>query len=167
MKKYLLMVVLLSILVGNHSQQIRAQSHDYLSEENKALAERWHHDLSMNRNWNVADQILSPDFVLHDPHGGDLKGLDEVRQLDESWKNLTNVKVKHHEIIAEGDFVMIRWEMSFDHNKEIFGAPPTGNQISNIYGMDLFRIENGKITDLWQTWDKLEFMQQVGLIPAL
>jgi len=46
------------------------------------------------------------------------------------------------------------------------GIPATGSHISGIYGMDLFLIKDGKITDLWQNYDQLGFMQQLGAIPT-
>ena len=36
-------------------------------EENKALALRYHGDIFQNGMLEVADEILSPDFVIHNP----------------------------------------------------------------------------------------------------
>ena len=173
MKKIVLVIVTLTLLMGNSCQDKKAmaeleklKAELQLVEQNKALAERWHYDLSRDRNWEVADEILAPDFVIHNPTGEDMKGLEEVKMLDETWENFSNLKINHHEIIAEGDYVMIRWDISFDHSKDLMGIPATGKHISDIYGMDLFRIENGKITDLWQSADQLGLMQQMGAIPA-
>jgi steroid delta-isomerase-like uncharacterized protein len=144
--------------------ELKAQSE--LEEQNKALAERWHYDLSIDRNWDVMADILSEDFVIHNPTGEDTKGLEETKMLGEAWEAMVNLKINHHEIIAEGEYVFIYWDASFDHTNDVFGIPASGNTISGIYGMDLFRIKDGKITDLWQNYDQLGMMQQMGAIPT-
>jgi len=173
MKKNVLVIVALTLLIGNSCQdktamveleKLKAQTQ--LEEQNKALAERWHQDLTIERNWEVADEILAADFVLHNPGGEDTKGLEETKKLDEMWKNMPNLKITNHEIIAEGNYVLIRWDAAFDHTVDLLGIPASGNYISGIYGMDLFLIKDGKITDLWQSYDQLGFMQQMGAIPT-
>ena len=173
MKKIVLVFVTLTLLFGNSCQDKTAmaeleklKTQSQLEEQNKALAERWHQDLSINRNWEVADEILAADFVIHNPGGEDTKGLEETKKLDETWKNMPNIKINNHEIIAEGNYVLIRWDVSFDHTLDLMGIPASGNHISGIYGMDLFLIKDGKITDLWQNYDQLGFMQQMGAIPT-
>lgn len=173
MKKIVLVIVTLTLIIGNSCQDKTAtaelekqKAQLQLEEQNKALAERWHYDLSVDRNWEVADEILSPDFIIHQPTGEDMVGIEEVKQLDETWKNMPNIKINHHEIIAEGDYVFIRWDVSFDNTVDLMGIPASGNHISDIYGMDLFLIKDGKITDLWQNYDQLGFMQQMGAIPT-
>lgn len=175
MKMTVLVIVTLTLLIGNSCQDKTAmaeleklKTQSQLEEQNKALAERWHQDLTIDRNWEVADEILAKDFVLHydTPGAEDIKGLEETKKLDETWKNLPNIKINNHEIIAEGNYVLIRWDFSFDHTLDLMGIPASGNHISGIYGMDLFLIKDGKITDLWQSWDQLGFMQQMGAIPT-
>jgi len=82
------------------------------------------------------------------------------------WKNMPNFKITNHEITAEGNYVLIRWDAAFDNTVDLMGIPATGNHISGIYGMDLFHIKDGKITDLWQNYDQLGCMQQLGAIPT-
>jgi predicted ester cyclase len=173
MKKALFVVVATTMFFGYSCQDknvvaeledLKAQAQ--VEEQNKALAERWHQELTVDRNWETADEILAPDFTIHNPVGQDMKGIDEIKKLDETWKSMTNIKVTNHEIIAEGDYVLIRWDVSFDNTVDLMGIPATGNHISGIYGMDLFRIKDGKITDLWQNYDQLGFMQQLGAIPG-
>ncbi len=60
---------------------------------------------------------------------------------------------------------MVRWSMTGTHGGELMGVPPTGRPIE-VTGFDLFRIEERKIAELWQNWDQLGLMQQIGAIPA-
>lgn len=173
MKKAVFLFLLLTLMIGYSCQDKAAlaelekfKAQMELEEQNKALAERWHYDLSIDRNWDVMADILSEDFVIHNPAGEDTKGLEETRKLGELWETMVNLKINHHNIIAEDDYVLIYWDASFDNTVDVFGIPASGKTISGIYGMDLFRIKDGKITDLWQNYDQLGMMQQMGAIPT-
>lgn len=135
-------------------------------EKNKAIAERWQYDLGIDRKWEVADEILAPDIVMHLPGMENIKGIDEVKSLDAMYAAMKNTKINHYEIVAEGDYVFLRWEMSFDNTVDLMGIPATGKRISNIGGMDQFLIKDGKIKEFWQFYDEMGFMKQLGVIPS-
>lgn len=173
MKNNALILVTLTFLMITSCQNKKAaaefeelKAELQLPEQNKKLAERWHNDLFLACNWEVAEEILAPDIVVHFPSGEDMKGLEQVRTLETIAKNYINPEINHYEIVAEGDYVMIRWDMAFDHTRDLMGFPATGKRISNLHGIDLFRIENGKIAEFWQYYNEMGFMQQMGAIPA-
>lgn len=88
-------------------------------EKNEALALRYHNDIFQKGNLEVADEILSPDFVLHNP------------VLSEEFRKGPGGTKKYG---------------------PLFGNPPTGKPYVAT-GFDLFRISNGKITDMWQQYN--------------
>lgn len=135
-------------------------------EKNKAVAERFHYDLSLNRKWDVADEFIAPDIILHLPGMVEVNGIEALKSFDEVWASMKNPTINHYEIIAEGDYVFIRWDMAFDNTVDFMGIPATGEHISDIGGMDLFLIKDGKIKEFWQFYDELEFMKQLGAIPS-
>jgi predicted ester cyclase len=45
------------------------------------------------------------------------------------------------------------------------GIPATGKLVT-VTGTDIFRIAGGKIVELWQHWDQLGLLQQLGVIPT-
>ena len=173
MKKTVLVILTLALIIAYSCQdqtalveleKFKAQSE--LEEQNKVIAQRFHYDLALERNWEAADEILSPDIIIHYPAGEDVKGIDQVKGFDEMYKNMPNLKINHYEVIAEGDYVFIRWDISFDNTVDLMGIPATGNHISGVYGMDLFIIKDGKITDFWQNYDELSWLKQMGVIPS-
>ena len=137
-----------------------------LLDHNKKVSERWHKDLFIACRWDLAEEILATDIIVHLPSGEDMKGIEQVKNLEAMAKNYINPEINHYEIIAEGDYVMIRWDMAFDHTQDLPGIPATGKRISNLHGIDLFRMENGKIAEFWQYYNEMAFMQQLGVIPA-
>lgn len=95
-------------------------------EENKALALRYHDDIFQKGRLEVADEILSPDFVIHNPI------LPEVlRNGPEGAKKyasaiitaVPNRKLEQNDILTEGDKVMIRWTNSGTNTGPLFGIP--------------------------------------------
>lgn len=51
------------------------------------------------------------------------------------------------------------------HKGEFMGLPPTGKPIT-MTGIEIFRIENDKIVELWGEANLLGLMMQLGIIPA-
>jgi predicted ester cyclase len=69
------------------------------------------------------------------------------------------------EQIAEGNTVMTRWTAHGTHNGELAGLPPTGKP-AMVVGVNLDRVEHGKIVESWGIFDQFGMMQQLGVIPA-
>jgi len=100
------------------------------------------------------------------PGGVDIRGIEGAKSLDAMYTAMKNPKINHYEIVAEGDYVFLRWDLSFDNTVDLMGIPATGNRISNIGGMDQFLIKDGKIKEFWQFYDEMGFMKQLGVIPS-
>lgn len=173
MRQYLFVFLSLTFIFATSCQdkeslakleKLVAQSE--LEEQNKQIAERFHFDLSIDRNWEAAGEFISDDIVIHMQGGAEAKGMEELKGFDEIYANMNNAEINHYEIVAEGDYVFIRWDIAFDHTSDLMGIPASGNRVSGIFGMDLFRIEDGKIAEMWQNYDQMGFLQQMGALPA-
>jgi steroid delta-isomerase-like uncharacterized protein len=138
-----------------------------LSEENKALAHRFHMDIFQQGNLAAVDQLISPDFVWHAPATPPewVQGPEGVgRAATELRTAYPDLNFTHEDTLAEGDRVMIRWTMRGTHNGPLMSIPATGKPVM-VAGIDVFRIAGGKIVELWQYWDQLGMQQQLGVIP--
>jgi steroid delta-isomerase-like uncharacterized protein len=74
----------------------------------------------------------------------------------------------HHNIkdmVAEGDKVAVRINVTGTHKGEFQGIPPSGRKLS-LDEMAFLTIIDGRITEGWITSDTLNFMQQIGATPA-
>ena len=69
------------------------------------------------------------------------------------------------DLIAEGDKVVERTEAGGTHKGEFNGVPPTGRPVK-WSELHVYRIENGKIAELWSEIDFMGMMTQMGAIPA-
>ena len=124
-------------------------------DKNEALAKRYHNDIYQKGNLEVADEILSSDFVLHNPTLP-----EELRNGPEGAKKYASAiitavpdrKLVQDDIFAKDDKVLIRWTNSGTNTGSLFGNPPTGKPYVAT-GFDLFRISNGKIAEIWQQYN--------------
>jgi steroid delta-isomerase-like uncharacterized protein len=67
-------------------------------------------------------------------------------------------------MVAEGDQVAKYWTLRGTHSGELFGVPATGQAVS-LQGMSIYRIDDGRVTDIWWTTDTLGLLQQIGVAP--
>jgi predicted ester cyclase len=49
--------------------------------------------------------------------------------------------------------------------QEFMGIPASGQTI-RVEGMNFYRLEDGRVTDIWTQFDGVAMMQQLGAIPA-
>jgi predicted ester cyclase len=103
----------------------------------------------------MADEILSPNFVLYNPVlPGDLRNGPEGAKKYASAiiAAVPDRKLVNDDILTKGDKVLIRWTNSGTNTGPLFGNPPTGKPYVAT-GFDLFRISNGKIMEMWQQYN--------------
>jgi predicted SnoaL-like aldol condensation-catalyzing enzyme len=126
-------------------------------QENEALAQRFHMEIFQKAKFSLADEILTPDFVLRNPmlpheftHGPE--GVKKFASLivDSSPGH----QLTHNDTISKGDKVLIRWTFSGILKKEMLGIPASDKPVT-ITGFDLFRVttDSKKIAEMWQQFN--------------
>jgi steroid delta-isomerase-like uncharacterized protein len=135
-------------------------------EQNKAIARRYFNVLMNEGRLEIIPELLNPDFAFRIPtlpepvHG--FKGMEQfVTGLRTAFPDL---KFTIDREAAEGDKVALRWYITGTHKGPFLGAPATGNAIKD-QGIDIFRIRDGKIAEIWVNENDLGLLQQIGLIP--
>src|SRR5919197_244019 len=113
-------------------------------------------DVITNRKLDIADEILTSNFVLRNPMlPSELtRGPEGVKKFASIVIDSSNeFQLTHHDTISKGDKVLIRWTFSGMLKKEMLGIRPAGEPVT-ITGFDLFRIAtDGKIAELWQQFN--------------
>jgi predicted SnoaL-like aldol condensation-catalyzing enzyme len=124
---------------------------------NEAIANRFHMDIFQLGKLEVADEILTSDFVLRNPMlPSELThGPEGVKKFASSVvdSSAPGYQITHHDTISKGDKVLIRWTYTGRLKKDMLGIPPSENPVT-LAGFDLFRITtDGKIAELWQQFN--------------
>jgi predicted ester cyclase len=145
-------------------------------ENNKAIVGRWFTGFwGATCNLSIVDELAAPDMLLqyslHEPRRGheDIKAF--MSGFREAFPDLNFWGAA--DLIAEGDFVVGRWEGGGSHTGPAFsdflaGSLPaaTGRKM-RFTGTTVLRIENGKIAEEIGLDDGVTALQQLGLIRAV
>ncbi len=141
------------------------------SQTSKDLWEPWAE--LWNGNLSLADALVAPNFVAHFAPAGaspsEVRGPDGLKQWIAGWLaaftdyRFTMVVGP----LADADKVAGRWLFRGTYQGGIPGSSPAavGKRVE-FAGIDIFRVEEGKIAEYWLCADILQMLQQVGAIPA-
>ena len=136
------------------------------AEQNKAIVRRIYKEYLDELDPAAADELLADDVVLHAVRAfGEGYGRDEIKEGFSAF--LSGFADRHTEVedlIVEGERVVARHTHHLKHVNEVYGIAPTGKQLS-VWGIDIFRFENGKIAEWWIIDDNLGMMEQLGVFP--
>ena len=138
-----------------------------MATDNKELARRLYEELWNQHRPEAADELLSPDYVSHDPQSPTaLKGLEGYKDAVRYYLNaFPDLHFTIEDQICEGDIVVTRWTSTATHKGDLAGIPATGRRISNS-GIICYRVKDGKFVESWSNWDVLGMMQQLGAVPS-
>lgn len=138
------------------------------AETNKALVRREFEEMfSQGGDLDTAAEFYAPDYVLHEPTSGEVRGLEAAREFAATYREaFPDLQTAIQDQVAEGDKVVSRFSGRGTHLGETvdFG-PATGNRIE-ITGITLDRFADGKIVEEWTTYDSAAIMKQLGAPPA-
>jgi len=138
------------------------------TEQNKSIVRRWIEEGWNKGNLSLVDQVYTADVVQHDPGSpAPVTSSAALKQYVSVF--LTAIPDLHFtidDLIAEGDKVMWRFTSRGTQTGPLMTIPPTG-KASNVTGMVLFRLADGKIAEVWVNYDNLGLLQQLGVIPAM
>jgi steroid delta-isomerase-like uncharacterized protein len=109
-------------------------------------------------------EIVSPHIVIHPTampcEAGyyTTAGLEEW--LQEQWRAFPDLSVINEFTVANGDIVAARWQASGTSRGPFLGVAPTGGVV-DYSGVSMYRIEDGRIAEIWETRNSLGIMRQL------
>ena len=143
--------------------------------DNKAIVGRWFTEFwGKTCNLGVVDDLATPDMLLqyslHAPRRGrqDIKAF--MTGFREAFPDLDFWGAA--DLIAEGDYVVGRWEGGGTHTGPAFNdflvgsLPATTGRKMHFTGTPVLRVENGKIAEEIGLDDGVTALQQLDLIRA-
>ena len=129
---------------------------------NKAAVRRFLEEFLSCGDPSVADQVLAPDFVDHNPSNPDLVGRENVKRSARDWcAAFPDTRTVVDDLIAESDRVAARWTSTATHRGAFVGIPATGARVT-VTGSGLFRLTDGRIVESWDHFDALGLLRQLG-----
>lgn len=144
-------------------------------DENKAIVARWFKEFWGNP-WNpsVIDDLGAPDLLVHYPMHGPRRGKDVIKKMMTEFRdafpdlNFWGVG----DLIAEGDYVVGRWDGGGTHTGPAFSDLPVGSlpaasgRKMRFTGTTVFLIKDGKIVEEIGEEGALTALQNLQLVPT-
>lgn len=145
-------------------------------QDNKAIVARWFKSFWGNlADLSIVDELAAPDVLVHYPMHGPRRGREEVKRMMTEFRaafpdlNFRGVG----DLIAEGDYVVGRWDGGGTHTGPAFcdlavGSLPTASgKTMRFTGTSAFRIRDGQIVEEIGEEGAATALSQLGLIPKL
>lgn len=153
-------------VIPTENQSAPAQTS--FKEVNRALVSRYFNEVMNQGKLDVIDEIMASNFTFRIPTMPEpVRGLEAMQQFVLGLRNgFPDIKFTVEREIAEGDKVACRWTITGTHKGTFLGVPATGNLVKD-QGIDIFRIADNKITDVWVNENDIGLMQQMGAIPSV
>jgi predicted ester cyclase len=144
-------------------------------QENKAIVSRWFQGFWGNP-WNpkIIDELATPDMLLQYSLHAPRRGREDVRDFMMGFRaafpdlNFWGAA----DLIAEGDYVVGRWEGGGTHTGPAFSdflvgsLPAASGRKMRFTGTTVLRVENGKIAEEIGLDDGVTALQQLGILKA-
>ena len=132
-------------------------------EENKDVVRRAYEEVNRG-DLDAASVYVAPDMARN----GEPAGREADKRRDEALlAAFPDLRYDIEDLMAEGDTVVTRWRMTGTHEGELAGptmsVPPSGKRL-DIWGMSLYRIEGGMAKEIWESFDMMEFLGQLGVL---
>jgi steroid delta-isomerase-like uncharacterized protein len=130
-------------------------------EENKAIIRNFFD--KANREGRTADEFCAPGFVAH------IGGIPAMNlQAFQEWQAryfaaFSETRITIEDMLAEDNKVAWRGMTTAIHKAEFMGTPASGKQIV-VPVIGIARLADGKVTEWWNSPDRLSWMQQIGAV---
>lgn len=131
-----------------------------MSEANKALVRRYYAEAT--GDLSGIGQVVTNTFVDHHMPPGLPPGPEGVRRFfkDILGSVFSDMKIAIEFMLAEGDKVDCHFVVTVKHVGDFGDIPAKGNLI-RLPAISTFRIENGKLAEAWEIYDKDSLLQQM------
>ena len=137
------------------------------TEKNKALVMRFYEEAWHNDNYAVADEIFAPDYIRHD-NSDPVQAGNAPLQSDIARRIkaiVPDLRFHYEVVLAEDDLVAVRWNSTGTP----VGFPSFMRRLVGksgpveTSGVNMYRIENDKVVEIWNNRDDLTRYREMGL----
>jgi steroid delta-isomerase-like uncharacterized protein len=159
--RHLVLAVVL-IHVAAHAQE-NGTMHPHVVESNKALIKQFYEEVWNKGNVEFARWVFADDYVRHDlrPTQAQPGPTGQAKIAADFRRAFPDLQFTVDLILGEGDLVAARWTASGTQLGKWGVVEPTGKK-ATFSGVNIFRLQKGKVVEIWNHRDDLGLMQQVG-----
>lgn len=135
------------------------------SASNKQTVRRFVQDGFVAANAVVLREVLHPDYIDHMPFPGQKPGREGYIEKANYIKSvLPDLTIDIEVMTVDGDLVSEVWTGRATHTgADFLGAKASGRRLE-FCGIDVFRVANGQITEIWHVEDFYSALVQTGCL---
>ena len=134
------------------------------------VARTWFDEVWNQGSEQAIDRLMAPEAPFHGlapPAAAPVVGPAGFKPFFRQFRQaFPDIHIDIDQLVTQGDTVAVHCTVTGTHAGDALGAAPTNRPI-RITGMGMARIENGKITEAWNTFDFISLYRQLGLPPPL
>lgn len=137
-----------------------------MSQRYKDIATRFEEEFKNRANLDIVNELMSPDVTLHLPFPvpSSREGMKAVGQAVFGAFSHESLKLTIEHVVVDGDYVVTRDRVRAIHTGPFNGVPATNKEVTWTE-LNMFRIKDGKIVELWGEGNLLGLMVQIGGVP--
>lgn len=134
------------------------------TEENKQLVRRYTEEVFERGNYDVIDEVLAADLAYHNPAmPTEVSSPGEFEEAVEMIRSaFPDLETPIEEIVAEDDVVVTRTTERGTHEGPFGEIPATGRSFET-QAINMYRIDDRRIAEIWVQFDTAGMMEQLGL----
>jgi steroid delta-isomerase-like uncharacterized protein len=120
-----------------------------------------------NRRLEELDLVIADGYIEHAHFPGQPAGREGIKfRTGALLRAFPDIHWTVYDVIEDGNKLAVRWEFRGTHQGEFRGVSPTGRQMS-MAGIDIYRVEDGRLAEHWHAVNVLGLLQQLGALPAM
>ena len=135
--------------------------------EGTGLIKRFYNEVIAGGDFSLIDELVLDGFVDHqESMPGQPEGKEGVKFYADAVRTaFPDLSVKTTEpALADGNLESAYVTLAGIHQGDFLGIPASGKTVE-FSGIDIIRIEDGKVAEHWGSTDMLGLMQQIGAVP--
>jgi predicted ester cyclase len=113
------------------------------------------------------DQVFDKNIVEHTPDPtfkSDKKGIEYFKDLSKTYyEAISDFKINVQKVLNCGNQIVVVTKFEGKHTGNLGSLEPTNKNFSFL-NIDIFTVENGKLTEHWGVGDNLGMLMQLGVI---
>jgi len=135
-----------------------------MSEDIHRIIEQYGETWDVDAPQGLVDEVLAADVVDYNPQPGQAPGIEGMRdQITLYHAAFPDLHLTNDDIIISGDRAALRWTATGTHDGDQLGVPATHKTVE-FTGIDILRIENGRVVERWGESNGLKVLLDIQAI---
>jgi predicted ester cyclase len=133
------------------------------STGNKLIIEKLINSVFINHDLSALDEIMRDDYIQHNDIAAQGKA-GFVALFKQTFIAIPDFRYHINRLVAEDEYVAAYCTVTGTHTGGVWlDVPPHGGKL-HFDVVDLFRVQDGKISEHWDVADRLTLFSQLGVV---